>query len=119
MILVTGPTGSGKTVSLYTGLGILNTAERNISTAEDPVEINMQGINQVLVNNKVGLNFAEALRSFLRQDPDIIMVGEIRDLETAEIAIKALKPVLGAIDLAHQQRSGDHHPTDEHGCTRL
>jgi type IV pilus assembly protein PilB len=89
MILVTGPTGSGKTVSLYTGLGILNTTERNISTAEDPVEINMQGINQVLVNNKVGLNFAEALRSFLRQDPDIIMVGEIRDLETAEIAIKA------------------------------
>lgn len=89
MILVTGPTGSGKTVSLYTGLGILNTPERNISTAEDPVEINMQGINQVLVNPKVGLNFAEALRSFLRQDPDIIMVGEIRDLETAEIAIKA------------------------------
>ena len=89
MILVTGPTGSGKTVSLYTGLGILNTAERNISTAEDPVEINMHGINQVLVNNKVGLNFAEALRSFLRQDPDVIMVGEIRDLETAEIAIKA------------------------------
>lgn len=89
MILVTGPTGSGKTVSLYTGLGILNTPERNISTAEDPVEINMQGINQVHVNNKVGLNFAEALRSFLRQDPDVIMVGEIRDLETAEIAIKA------------------------------
>jgi len=89
MILVTGPTGSGKTVSLYTGLGILNTPERNISTAEDPVEINMQGVNQVLVNNKVGLDFAEALRSFLRQDPDIIMVGEIRDLETAEIAIKA------------------------------
>ena len=89
MILVTGPTGSGKTVSLYTGLGILNTDERNISTAEDPVEINMEGINQVLVNNKVGLDFAEALRSFLRQDPDIIMVGEIRDLETAEIAIKA------------------------------
>jgi len=89
MILVTGPTGSGKTVSLYTGLGILNEPERNISTAEDPVEINMQGINQVLVNPKVGLNFAEALRSFLRQDPDVIMVGEIRDLETAEIAIKA------------------------------
>ncbi len=89
MILVTGPTGSGKTVSLYTGLGILNEPERNISTAEDPVEINMQGVNQVLVNPKVGLNFAEALRSFLRQDPDIIMVGEIRDLETAEIAIKA------------------------------
>lgn len=89
MILVTGPTGSGKTVSLYTGLNILNEPERNISTAEDPVEINLSGINQVHVNPKVGLNFAEALRSFLRQDPDIIMVGEIRDLETAEIAIKA------------------------------
>ena len=89
MILVTGPTGSGKTVSLYTGLNILNTAERNISTAEDPVEINLEGINQVHVNPKVGLNFADALRSFLRQDPDVIMVGEIRDLETAEIAIKA------------------------------
>ena len=89
MILVTGPTGSGKTVSLYTGLGILNEPERNISTAEDPVEINIPGINQVLVNPKVGLNFAEALRSFLRQDPDVIMVGEIRDLETAEIGIKA------------------------------
>jgi type IV pilus assembly protein PilB len=89
MILVTGPTGSGKTVSLYTGLNILNTPERNISTAEDPVEINLEGVNQVHVNPKVGLNFAEALRSFLRQDPDIIMVGEIRDLETAEIGIKA------------------------------
>jgi type IV pilus assembly protein PilB len=89
MILVTGPTGSGKTVSLYTGLNILNTPELNISTAEDPVEINLEGINQVHVNTKVGLGFAEALRSFLRQDPDIIMVGEIRDLETAEIAIKA------------------------------
>jgi len=89
MILVTGPTGSGKTVSLYTGLNILNTPERNISTAEDPVEINLEGVNQVHVNPKVGLNFAEALRSFLRQDPDVIMVGEIRDLETAEIAIKA------------------------------
>jgi type IV pilus assembly protein PilB len=89
MILVTGPTGSGKTVSLYTGLNILNTPERNISTAEDPVEINLEGVNQVHVNVKVGLTFAEALRSFLRQDPDIIMVGEIRDLETAEIAIKA------------------------------
>ncbi|NQX88058.1 MAG: type IV-A pilus assembly ATPase PilB [Halioglobus sp.] len=89
MILVTGPTGSGKTVSMYSGLNILNTAERNISTAEDPVEINLEGINQVHVNPKVGLNFAEALRSFLRQDPDVIMVGEIRDLETAEIAIKA------------------------------
>ncbi len=89
MILVTGPTGSGKTVSLYTGLNILNTTERNISTAEDPVEINLEGINQVNVNNKVGLTFASALRSFLRQDPDIVMVGEIRDLETAEIGIKA------------------------------
>jgi type IV pilus assembly protein PilB len=89
MILVTGPTGSGKTVSLYTGLNILNTPERNISTAEDPVEINLEGINQVHVNAKVGLTFAEALRSFLRQDPDVVMVGEIRDLETAEIGIKA------------------------------
>jgi type IV pilus assembly protein PilB len=89
MILVTGPTGSGKTVSLYTGLNILNTADRNISTAEDPAEINVPGINQVNVNPKVGLTFASALRAFLRQDPDIIMVGEIRDLETAEIAIKA------------------------------
>ena len=89
MILVTGPTGSGKTVSLYTGLNILNTADRNISTAEDPAEIMVPGINQVNVNPKVGLTFAAALRAFLRQDPDIIMVGEIRDLETAEIAIKA------------------------------
>jgi type IV pilus assembly protein PilB len=89
MILVTGPTGSGKTVSLYTGLNILNTEETNISTAEDPVEINLEGINQVNVNHKVGLDFGEALRSFLRQDPDIIMVGEIRDLDTASIAIKA------------------------------
>ena len=89
MILVTGPTGSGKTVSLYTGLNILNQEGTNISTAEDPVEINLEGINQVNVNNKVGLDFAAALRSFLRQDPDIIMVGEIRDLETASIAIKA------------------------------
>lgn len=89
MILVTGPTGSGKTVSLYTGLNILNTEGRNISTAEDPVEINLEGINQVNVNAKVGLDFAEALRSFLRQDPDIVMVGEIRDLDTASIAIKA------------------------------
>ncbi len=89
MILVTGPTGSGKTVSLYTGLNILNTADRNISTAEDPAEINLPGVNQVNVNPKVGLTFASALRAFLRQDPDVIMVGEIRDLETAEIAIKA------------------------------
>ena len=89
MVLVTGPTGSGKTVSLYTALNILNTPEVNISTAEDPVEFNFKGINQVNVNPKAGLDFAAALRSFLRQDPDIVMVGEIRDLETAEIAIKA------------------------------
>jgi type IV pilus assembly protein PilB len=89
LVLVTGPTGSGKTVSLYTGLNILNSIERNISTAEDPVEITVEGINQVNMNPKAGLTFASALRAFLRQDPDIIMVGEIRDLETAEIAIKA------------------------------
>ncbi|WP_107850779.1 type IV-A pilus assembly ATPase PilB [Oceanimonas marisflavi] len=89
MILVTGPTGSGKTVSLYTGLSILNTVAANISTAEDPIEINLPGINQVQINPKAGLSFAHALRAFLRQDPDIIMVGEIRDLETAEISVKA------------------------------
>jgi len=89
MILVTGPTGSGKTVSLYTGLNILNNPERNIATAEDPVEINLTGVNQVHINAKAGLDFSMALRAFLRQDPDVIMVGEIRDLETAEIAIKA------------------------------
>jgi type IV pilus assembly protein PilB len=89
MILVTGPTGSGKTVSLYTGLNILNVEDSNISTAEDPVEIMLSGVNQVNINPKVGLTFAGALRAFLRQDPDIIMVGEIRDLETAEIALKA------------------------------
>ncbi len=89
MVLVTGPTGSGKTVSLYTAINILNTSEINISTAEDPVELNVLGVNQVNVNPKTGLTFAAALKSFLRQDPDVIMVGEIRDLETAEIAIKA------------------------------
>ena len=89
MILVTGPTGSGKTVSLYTGLNILNKEDINISTAEDPAEINLEGINQVNVNDKVGLTFSSALKAFLRQDPDIIMVGEIRDMETAEIAVKA------------------------------
>ena len=89
MILVTGPTGSGKTVSLYTGLNILNKEDCNISTCEDPAEIQMAGINQVNVHPKVGLTFASALRAFLRQDPDVIMVGEIRDLETAEIALKA------------------------------
>jgi len=89
MVLVTGPTGSGKTVSLYTGLNMLNKPEVNISTAEDPVEIQVSGINQVNINPRTGLDFAVALRAFLRQDPDIIMVGEIRDLETAEIAVKA------------------------------
>ena len=89
MVLVTGPTGSGKTVSLYTALGILNTSDRNISTVEDPVEINMAGVNQVTINERAGLTFSTALRAFLRQDPDVIMVGEIRDLETADIAIKA------------------------------
>jgi len=89
MVLVTGPTGSGKTVSLYTALNILNTDSRNISTVEDPVEIRVPGINQVQQNQKRGMTFAAALRSFLRQDPDVIMVGEIRDLETAEIAVKA------------------------------
>jgi type IV pilus assembly protein PilB len=89
MILVTGPTGSGKTVSLYTGLNILNTEDINISTAEDPAEINLPGVNQVSVNPKQGLTFSAALKAFLRQDPDVIMVGEIRDLDTAEIAIKA------------------------------
>jgi len=89
LVLVTGPTGSGKTVTLYTGLNLLNSVERNISTAEDPVEITVEGINQVNMNVKAGLTFATALRAFLRQDPDIIMVGEIRDTETAEIAVKA------------------------------
>lgn len=89
MILVTGPTGSGKTVTLYTGMQMLNDEGRNISTVEDPVEIRVQGINQVQFNQKQGMDFARALRAFLRQDPDVIMVGEIRDLETAEIAIKA------------------------------
>ena len=89
MVLVTGPTGSGKTVSLYSALAMLNRPETNISTVEDPVEINLDGINQVAINEKANLTFSAALRSFMRQDPDIIMVGEIRDLETAEIAIKA------------------------------
>jgi type IV pilus assembly protein PilB len=89
MVLVTGPTGSGKTVSLYTCLNVLNKAGVNISTAEDPAEINLAGINQVTMNDRAGLNFAVALKAFLRQDPDVIMVGEIRDLETAEISIKA------------------------------
>ena len=101
MVLVTGPTGSGKTVSLYTALNILNTAERNISTVEDPVEIRVEGINQVQQNVKRGMTFAAALRSFLRQDPDVIMVGEIRDLETAEIAIKAAQTGHMVLSILH------------------
>ena len=89
MVLVTGPTGSGKTTTLYSALSELNDDETNISTAEDPVEFNLTGINQVQMHEEIGLNFAASLRSFLRQDPDIIMVGEIRDFETAEIAVKA------------------------------
>ena len=89
MFLVTGPTGSGKTVSLYTGVNILNTVDKNISTAEDPVEINLPGVNQVNVDDRVGMDFPAALKAFLRQDPDIILVGEIRDLSTGSIAIKA------------------------------
>ena len=101
MILVTGPTGSGKTVSLYTALNLLNAPEVNISTAEDPVEIQVAGINQVNVNPKTGLTFASALRAFLRQDPDIVMVGEIRDLETAEIAVKAAQTGHLALSALH------------------
>ncbi|TVK94900.1 type IV-A pilus assembly ATPase PilB [Shewanella algae] len=107
MILVTGPTGSGKTVSLYTGLNILNTEERNISTAEDPVEINLEGVNQVHINPKAGLTFASALRSFLRQDPDVVMVGEIRDLETAEIAIKAAQTGHLVLSTLHTNSSAE------------
>src|SRR6185312_9023334 len=105
MILVTGPTGSGKTVSLYTGLNILNREDTNISTAEDPAEINLPGVNQVNVNNKVGLTFASALRAFLRQDPNVIMVGEIRDLETAEIALKAAQTGQVVLSTLHTNNS--------------
>ena len=107
MILVTGPTGSGKTVTLYTALNILNTKECNISTAEDPVELKVTGINQVNINPKAGLTFSGALRSFLRQDPDIIMVGEIRDLETAEIAIKAAQTGHLVLSTLHTNSSAE------------
>lgn len=107
MVLATGPTGSGKTVSLYTALNILNVPMHNISTAEDPVEINMPGINQVNVNLKAGLDFSTALRAFLRQDPDIIMVGEIRDLETAEIAIKAAQTGHMVLSTLHTNSAAD------------
>ncbi len=107
LVLVTGPTGSGKTVSLYTALNILNTVDRNISTCEDPVEINLTGINQVNVNVKAGLTFSAALRAFLRQDPDVIMVGEIRDLETAEIAVKAAQTGHLVISTLHTNSAPD------------
>ncbi len=120
MILVTGPTGSGKTVSLYTGLNILNREDTNISTAEDPAEINLPGVNQVNVNPKVGLTFAAAMRAFLRQDPDVIMVGEIRDLETAEIAIKAAQTgPPRAFDSAHERCAADPDATGRHGREAL
>jgi type IV pilus assembly protein PilB len=107
MILVTGPTGSGKTISLYTALNILNTTERNISTCEDPVEVNLPGVNQVSINLKAGLTFAAALRAFLRQDPDIIMVGEIRDVETAEIAVKASQTGHMVLSTLHTNSAAD------------
>ncbi len=107
MVLVTGPTGSGKTISLYTALNILNTSERNISTCEDPIEINLQGINQVNVNLKAGLTFSSALRAFLRQDPDVIMIGEIRDLETAEIAVKAAQTGHMVLSTLHTNSAPD------------
>jgi type IV pilus assembly protein PilB len=107
MVLVTGPTGSGKTVTLYTAVNILNEIERNISTAEDPVEINLAGINQVNVNPKSGLTFSAALRSFLRQDPDVVMVGEIRDLETAEIATKAAQTGHMVLSTLHTNSTAD------------
>ena len=107
MVLVTGPTGSGKTISLYTAINILNTTERNISTAEDPVEINLPGINQVHVNIKAGLTFSIALKAFLRQDPDVVMVGEIRDLETAEIAVKAAQTGHMVLSTLHTNSAAD------------
>ena len=107
LILVTGPTGSGKTVTLYAGLRLLNTAERNIATVEDPVEINLEGVNQVAVNNRIGLDFALALRAFLRQDPDVLMVGEIRDLETAEIAVKAAQTGHLVLSTLHTNSAGE------------
>ncbi len=116
MVLVTGPTGSGKTTTLYSALSELNKIAHNIITAEDPVEYNLHGINQVQVHDEIGLTFAAALRAFLRQDPDIIMVGEIRDFETAEIAVKAaLTGPPRALDAAHERRAGDHLAAPQHG----
>ena len=116
MVLVTGPTGSGKTNTLYSSISKINTPETNIMTAEDPVEFNLAGVNQVQVKENIGLNFAAALRSFLRQDPNIILVGEIRDFETAEIARQggAHRPPR-ALDAAHQRRAEHDQPADEHG----
>ena len=116
MVLVTGPTGSGKTNTLYSALSRINTPETNIMTAEDPVEYNLAGINQVQMQENIGLNFAAALRSFLRQDPNIILVGEIRDFETAEIAIKAALTGHLVLSTLHTNDAPSHdHPPDEHG----
>ena len=116
MVLVTGPTGSGKTNTLYSALQALNTSETNIMTAEDPVEFNLPGINQVQMKEQIGLNFAAALRSFLRQDPNIVLVGEIRDFETAEIAIKAaLTGHMVLSTLAHQRRAFDNFADGQYG----
>ncbi len=107
LILITGPTGSGKTASLYSGMNILNTQDRNISTAEDPVEINLEGINQLAINPRIGLDCSSALKAFLRQDPDVIMVGEIRDLETAEVAIKASQTGHSVLSTLHTNSAAE------------
>ncbi len=121
MVLVTGPTGSGKTVSLYTCLNILNKPGINISTAEDPAEINLPGVNQVNINDRAGLTFPVALKAFLRQDPDIIMVGEIRDLETADIAIKAAQPAATwcVSCAAYERCARNPDALDEHGVAAV
>ena len=116
MVLVTGPTGSGKTTTLYSALSRVNTPEVNIMTAEDPVEYNLMGINQVLVRSEIGLTFAAALKAFLRQDPNIIMIGEIRDLETGGIAIKAALTGHLVLSTLHTNDAAEHdHPYDRHG----
>ena len=116
MVLVTGPTGSGKTTTLYSALSKVNTIDVNIMTAEDPVEYNLMGINQVLVRTEIGMTFAAALKAFLRQDPNIIMVGEIRDLETGGIAIKAALTGHLVLSTLHTNDAPEHdHPSDRHG----